>query len=56
MFKDGVLVEVKMELGRIGMRFLYKKRDCISADLLYAADLVLCGEEEENLCDDRMFF
>ena len=38
-----------MGMGRRGVRFLEDGRERILPGLLYADDLVLCGESEENL-------
>ena len=43
-YVDGVMKEVKMGMGRRGVRFLEKGREWRLLDLLYAGDLVLCGE------------
>ena len=41
--------EVKMGMGRRGVRFLEDRREWRLPGLLYAVDLVLCGELEEDL-------
>ena len=41
--------EVKVGMGRRGVRFLQDGREWILPGLSYADDLVLCGESEENL-------
>ena len=43
---DGVMVEVKMGLGRRGVSFLEDRREWRLPSLLFADDLVLCGESE----------
>ena len=45
---DGVK-EVKMGMGRRRVSFLEDGREWRLPNLLYADDLVLCGESEENL-------
>ena len=45
---DKVMKEVKMGLGWMGLRFLDEGREWRLPGLLYADDLVLCGELEEN--------
>ena len=44
-----VMKEVTMLMGRRGKRFLEEVREWRSSCLLYANDLVLCGESEEDL-------
>ena len=46
---DGVMKEVKMGMGRRGVRFLEDGREWRLPSFLYADDLVLCGESEEDL-------
>ena len=46
---DGMVNEVKMGMGRRGMSFLEDERELRWLGLLYADDLVLCGESEEHL-------
>ena len=41
--------EVKMGLGRMGVRFLEDGREWRLSGLLYADDLVLCGDSKEDL-------
>ena len=41
--------EVKNGVGRKEVRFLEEGREWILLGLLYADDLVLCGESEEHL-------
>ena len=48
-YMDQVMKEVKMGMRRKGVRFLEEGREWILHGLLYADDLVLCGESEENL-------
>ena len=48
-YMDGVMKEVKMGIGRRGVSFLEDGREWRVAGLLYADDLVLCGESEEGL-------
>ena len=48
-YMNGVMKEVKIGMGRRGMRFLENGRDWRLPGLLYADDLVLCGESMENL-------
>ena len=40
---------MKMGLGRRGVSFLEDGRDWKLPDLLYADDLVLCGESKDDL-------
>ena len=47
-YMDGVM-EVKMGMGRRGVKFLENGREWRLPGLLYADDLVLCGESEEDL-------
>ena len=48
-YMDGAMKEVKMGMGRKGVNFLEDGREWILPGLLYADDLVLCGEAEEDL-------
>ena len=48
-YMDGVMKEVKMGIGRRGVRFLENGREWRFTGLLYADHLVLCGESEEDL-------
>ena len=41
--------EVKMGMGKRGVRFLEDGKEWRLLGLLYADDLVLCGESEEDL-------
>ena len=41
--------EIKMGIGRRGVRFLEDGREWRLPGLLYANDLVLCSESEEDL-------
>ena len=43
-YMDGLMKEVKMGMGRRGMRFLEDEREWRLPGLLYADDLFLCGE------------
>ena len=43
-YMDAVIKEVKIGMGRRGVRFLEKERNWRLPGLLYADDLVLCGE------------
>ena len=45
---DGVMNEVKMGMGRMGVSFLEDGRGWRLSALVYADDLVLCGESEED--------
>ena len=47
-YMDGEM-EVKMGMGKRGVRFLEDGREWKLPGLLYADDLVLCGESEEDL-------
>ena len=44
----GVIKEVKMVIGRRGVSFLEDGREWGLPGLLYADDLVLCGDSEED--------
>ena len=44
-----VLKEVKMGMGRRGVRFMEDGREWRLLSLLYVDDLVLCGELKEEL-------
>ena len=46
---DAVMKKVKMGIGRRGVRFQEERRKWRLPDLLYADDLVLWGESEEDL-------
>ena len=46
---DGVMKEVKMGMGRSGVRFLEEGRERRLPDHLHTDDLILCGETEEDL-------
>ena len=46
---DGVMKEVKVGMGRMVVRFLEEGREWRLPGLLYAGDLVLCGESEGDL-------
>ena len=46
---DTVMKEVKLGIGRMRRRFLKEEREWRLPGLLYANDLVLCGESEEDL-------
>ena len=48
-YMDGVVKEVKMGMGRRVVGFLEDGRECRLPGFLYADDLVLCGESEEDL-------
>ena len=45
-YMDGVMTEVKIEMGRRGVSFLEDGREWRLLGLLYPDDLVLCGESE----------
>ena len=45
---DIVIKEVKMGMGRREVRFLEHGREWKLPGLLYADDLVLCGDSEED--------
>ena len=49
LYIDTVMKEVKMGMGRRGVRFLEEGRECGLPGLLYINDLVLCGESEGDL-------
>ena len=48
-YLDAVKKEVKMGMGRRGMRFQEEGKEWRLSGLLYAEDLVLCGEWEKDL-------
>ena len=48
-YMDAVMKELEMGMGRRGLRFQEKGREWILPVLLYADDLILCGESEEDL-------
>ena len=48
-YMDAVMKEVKMRMGRRGMRFQEEGREWRLTGLLYEDDIVLCGESEEDL-------
>ena len=47
-YRDGVMKEVKMGMGRKGVRFLEDGREWRLPGFLYADDLVLCGGGPEG--------
>ena len=48
-YMDAVMKEVKMGMGRWGVRFLEERRKWRLPSLLYADDMVLYGELEEDM-------
>ena len=46
-YGDEVREEVEMGMGRMGVRFMGKGREWRLPNLLYADDLICCGESEE---------
>ena len=48
-YMDAVMNELKMGMGRRGVRFQKDRREWRVPGLLYADDLVFCGESEEDL-------
>ena len=46
---EAVMKNKKMEMERMGVRFLEEGRELILPGLLYADDLVLCGKSELDL-------
>ena len=46
---DGVMKEVKMGMGRRGVSFMENGKEWRLPGLLYADDLVLCRQSEEDL-------
>ena len=46
---DAVMKEAKMGMGRRGVRLMEEGREWRLPGLLYADDLLLCGESEEEL-------
>ena len=48
-YMGGVMKKVKMGMGRKGVSFLENGREGRLPGLLYADDLVLCGESEKDL-------
>ena len=51
-YMDVVMKEMKMGRGRRGVRFQEEVREWRLPGLLYADDLVLYGESEEDLMSD----
>ena len=49
MYIDTVMKEVKMGMGKSGVIFQGEMREWKLPGLLYADDVVLCGESEGNL-------
>ena len=49
LYMDAVMKEVKMGMGRRGVRVLEEGRGWRLPALLYADDLVLCDESKKNL-------
>ena len=49
LYIDGIIKEVKVRMGRRGVRFLDYGREWRLNGLLYTDDLVQCGESEEDL-------
>ena len=47
-YMDAVMEDVKIGMGRKGVRFLEEGREGRLTGLLYADNLVLCGESEEE--------
>ena len=43
---DAVMKEVKIGMGRRGVRFMEEEKEWRLPGLLYADDFVLCGESE----------
>ena len=48
-YMDAVMKEVKIGIGRMGMRFIEEERGWRLLGLLYADNLVLWVESEDNL-------
>ena len=46
-FTDTVMKEVKVRMGKMGMKFQNKEREWRLTGLLYTDDLVLYGESED---------
>ena len=46
--RDAVMKEVKIGMGRKGVRFIEQGREWRLPGLLHADDLILCGESEER--------
>ena len=46
---DAVMDELKMGMGRRGVRFQEERREWRLSGFLYTNNLVLCGESEEDL-------
>ena len=56
MYVNAIMRKVKIEIGRVGLRFLEERRKCRLPILLYADSLVFCSESEgEMKMDGRMF-
>ena len=47
-YMGGMMKEVKVEMGRMGLSFLEHGGEWRLPGHLYADDLVLCGESEED--------
>ena len=47
-YMNAVMKEVKIGMGRRGVRFQEEGRECRLPGLLNAVDLVLCSESEGN--------
>ena len=48
-YMDTVVKEVRMGMGRRGVRFMEEDREWRLPGLLYTDNLVLCGELKEDL-------
>ena len=48
-YMDAVMKDVKIRMGRRGVGFMEDGSKWRLPGLLYADDLVLCGESEENM-------
>ena len=48
-YMDALMKKVKIGMGRRGVRFQEEGKEWRFPGLLYADDLILCGESEEHL-------
>ena len=48
-YMDAVMREVKMEIGRMGLRFLEEGSEWRLPRILYTDDLILCSKSEKDM-------
>ena len=53
---EAVVKELKKGMGSRGVRFQEERRECRLPGILYADNLILCGESEENLSNSGTFY